>query len=79
MLEPLALDEYVPLVEAALAEDIGDGDVTTSALVPEGAVATAVMFAREPLVMAGVELAMAVFQQVDQRIEFGIEVRAFAS
>ena len=74
MLEPLALDEYVPLVEAALAEDIGDGDVTTSALVPEGAVATAVMFAREPLVMAGVELAMAVFQQVDQRIEFGIEV-----
>ncbi len=74
MLEPLALDEYVPLVEAALAEDIGDGDVTTSALVPEGAVATAVMFAREPLVMAGVELAMAVFQQVDQRIEFGIEI-----
>ena len=74
MPEPLALDEYVPLVEAALAEDIGDGDVTTSALVPEGAVATAVMFAREPLVMAGVELAMAVFQQVDQRIEFGIEI-----
>ena len=74
MLEPLALDEYVPLVEAALAEDIGDGDATTLALVPEGAVATAVMFAREPLVMAGVELAMAVFQQVDQRIEFGIEI-----
>ena len=74
MPEPLSLDEYVPLVEAALAEDIGDGDVTTSALVPEGAVATAVMFAREPLVMAGVELAMAVFQQVDQRIEFGIEI-----
>ena len=74
MLEPLALDEYVPLVEAALAEDIGDGDVTTLALVPEGAVATGVMLAREPLVMAGVELAMAVFQQVDQRIEFGIEI-----
>ena len=74
MLEPLALDEYVPLVEAALAEDIGDGDATTLALVPEGAVATGVMLAREPLVMAGVELAMAVFQQVDQRIEFGIEI-----
>ena len=74
MPEPLALDEYVPLVEAALAEDIGDGDATTLALVPEGAVATGVMLAREPLVMAGVELAMAVFQQVDQRIEFGIEI-----
>ena len=74
MPEPFALDEYVPLVEAALAEDIGDGDATTLALVPEGAVATGVMLAREPLVMAGVELAMAVFQQVDQRIEFGIEI-----
>ena len=74
MPEPLALDEYVPLVEAALAEDIGDGDATTLALVPEGAVATGVMLAREPLVMAGVELAIAVFQQVDQRIEFGIEI-----
>ena len=74
MPEPLALDEYVPLVEAALAEDIGDGDATTLALVQEGAVATGVMLAREPLVMAGVELAMAVFQQVDQRIEFGIEI-----
>ena len=74
MLQPLILDEYDPLVEAALAEDIGDGDATTLALVPEGAVATGVMLAREPLVMAGVELAMAVFQQVDQRIEFGIEI-----
>ena len=74
MPEPFALDEYVPLVEAALAEDIGDGDATTLALVPEGAVATGVMLAREPLVMAGVELAIAVFQQVDQRIEFGIEI-----
>ena len=55
MPEPLALDEYVPLVEAALAEDIGDGDATTLALVPEGAVATGVMLAREPLVMHGNE------------------------
>ena len=53
MPEALALDDYLPLVRAALAEDIGSGDATTLALVPEDALSTAVMTAREPLVMAG--------------------------
>ncbi|MBT3912288.1 MAG: nicotinate-nucleotide diphosphorylase (carboxylating), partial [Verrucomicrobia bacterium] len=61
MLEALKPDDYLPLVKAALAEDIGSGDATTLALVPGDSVATAVMVAREPLVMAGVDLALAVF------------------
>ena len=72
--EPLAPNDYLPLVKAALAEDIGSGDVTPQALVPEDSFATAVMVAREPLVMAGVDLALAAFEQVDERVEFGIEV-----
>ena len=32
------------------------------------------MVAREPLVMAGADLALAAFQQVDERVEFGIEI-----
>ena len=75
MPEALAPDDYLPLVRAALAEDIGSGDATTLALVPEDALSTAVMTAREPLVMAGVDLALASFQEVDERIDFGIEVR----
>ena len=74
MPEPLAPNDYLPLVKAALAEDIGGGDATTLALVQEDSVATAVMVAREPLVMAGVDLALAAFAQVDERVEFGIEV-----
>ena len=58
-----------------MAEDIGSGDATTLALVPEDALSTAVMTAREPLVVAGVDLALASFQEVDERIDFGIEVR----
>ena len=46
MPEPLAPNDYLPLVKAALAEDIGSGDVTTQALVPEDSFATAVMVAR---------------------------------
>ena len=74
MPEPLAPNDYLPLVKAALAEDIGGGDATTLALVPEDAVATVAMVAREPLVMAGADLALAAFQQVDERVEFGIEI-----
>jgi len=74
MPEALAPDDYLPLVRAALAEDIGSGDVTTLALVPEDSLSTAVMIAREPMVMAGVDLALASFQEVDDRIDFGIEV-----
>ena len=74
MPEPLAPNDYLSLVKAALAEDIGGGDATTLALVPEDAVATAVMIAREPLVMAGADLALAVFQQLDERVEFGVEI-----
>jgi len=74
MSEALKPDDYLPLVQAALAEDIGGGDATTLALVPEDAVAIAAMVAREPLVMAGADLALAAFQQVDERVEFGIEI-----
>jgi len=51
-------------VRAALAEDIGSGDVTTLATVPESATARAVMQAREPLVVAGLAFAEAAFREV---------------
>jgi len=52
------------LVRAALAEDIGSGDATTLSIVPADAKATAIMVAREPLVVCGLPLAEAVFREV---------------
>ncbi|HUD84225.1 MAG TPA: nicotinate-nucleotide diphosphorylase (carboxylating), partial [Candidatus Saccharimonadales bacterium] len=57
------------LVRAALREDIGDGDVTTLATVPAELIASAVMVAREPLVVCGLEMAEAVFHEVSSEIE----------
>ena len=48
----LSAAEIRRAVQAALAEDIGSGDATTLATVPETATARAVMRAREPLVGA---------------------------
>jgi len=60
----LSAAEIRQAVQAALAEDIGDGDATTLATVPETATARAVMRAREPLIVAGLDFAEAAFRGV---------------
>jgi len=50
-------------VRAALAEDLGTGDVTTLATVPANATSVALMNAREPLTVAGLAFAEEAFRQ----------------
>jgi nicotinate-nucleotide pyrophosphorylase (carboxylating) len=57
------------LIRAALAEDIGPGDVTATYFVPETLVSKAQIVAREPGVMAGMEIAQRVFELVDARLQ----------
>jgi len=61
---PLAADE---LVEAALAEDVGDGDRTTAWTVPDGAVGSARIVARADGLLAGRGPAARVFELLDPR------------
>jgi nicotinate-nucleotide pyrophosphorylase (carboxylating) len=56
-------------VQAALAEDIGSGDVTTLATVPEDTQLTVAMRAREVLVVAGLPLAEAAFRQLSSAVQ----------
>ena len=65
----LSAAEIRASVRAALAEDIGGGDATTLATVPANATAKAVMRAREPLVVAGLEFAEAAFSQLSPKIK----------
>ena len=57
-------------MRAALAEDVGSGDATTLATVPENMPARAAMVAREPLVMAGLALAEAAFTAGSPKVAF---------
>jgi nicotinate-nucleotide pyrophosphorylase (carboxylating) len=58
------------LVERALAEDIGEGDLTTRAVVPDGARALAVIRQKEPGVIAGMGVMREVFLHVDPELEY---------
>jgi nicotinate-nucleotide pyrophosphorylase (carboxylating) len=57
-------------VKNALAEDIGSGDITTSLTVPAHARTDAVIVSRSDGVLAGIDVARAVFAAVDGRIVF---------
>jgi len=52
-----------PIVRLALEEDIGPGDITTEACVPEGQMARGRFLAREPLVIAGLGLLEELYDQ----------------
>ena len=52
------------LIEAALAEDIGAGDITSSAVIPADVQFHGVMAAREKMVVAGLPLVAEVFRRV---------------
>ena len=74
MSEALDKDVYLPLVRSALAEDVGSGDVTTMSLIAQGSFASGVIVAKEPLVVAGVDLAIASFRELEKSIDFSVEV-----
>jgi len=63
--EPLDPGLYREIVRRALAEDLGWGDVTTEATVPSTQQARGVLLAKSPCVIAGVEVALEAFRQLD--------------
>lgn len=69
-MEGLSREEIRKAVQLALTEDIGPGDATTLATVGEHAQAAAFMSAREPIVVAGLEFAIAAFQALSPDIDY---------
>jgi nicotinate-nucleotide pyrophosphorylase (carboxylating) len=68
--------EYITgLIERALAEDIGGGDVTVAATIPMSATATARIIAKQDLVCAGLPVAERVFCRLDPHISLQLHAR----
>ena len=59
----------IPDTSAWLAEDVGSGDVTTTALIDEDQTCKAVVLAKEPGVVCGLEAAAAVFAELGVTFE----------
>jgi nicotinate-nucleotide pyrophosphorylase (carboxylating) len=64
-----------PLVRAALLEDLGQaGDITTNAIVPPAACTEAAFVAREPGIIAGLDLLRLSFELIDPAIEIDVKM-----
>jgi nicotinate-nucleotide pyrophosphorylase (carboxylating) len=59
---------YRDIVRRALEEDLGSGDVTTASTVPAAARAQAVFLTKADCVLAGMDVAIETFRQVDPSI-----------
>ncbi len=67
MLKILAID---PIVKAALKEDVGSKDLTTSAVIPKNLIIKADVAFKQKGVLCGIEIAERVFRLVDENLRF---------
>lgn len=63
-------DTTAILIKLALDEDIGDGDITAEAIIPARTRAHARIVAKEPLALAGIDVAKQVFTAIDDKISW---------
>jgi nicotinate-nucleotide pyrophosphorylase (carboxylating) len=66
----VAVDTVERLAYAALAEDVGEGDVTTEATIDADASGEAELVLKEPGVVCGLDVAAAVFHALDAELRF---------
>ena len=64
-----AIDEWSVLLDLALAEDIGSGDLTSALVVDADRVGRARIEAREQMIVCGLPIVREVFARVDDRLE----------
>src|SRR5512136_928881 len=64
-----SLDQLTPIVQRALDEDLGDGDVTTLCTIPEDATLEGRFIAKANGILAGMEVARLTFALIDERVQ----------
>jgi len=62
------------IIESALLEDIGDGDHSSLACVPESATGKATLFVKDDGILAGVDLAVRIFRKYDPSLEVDVRI-----
>jgi nicotinate-nucleotide pyrophosphorylase (carboxylating) len=67
---PLPVDVYRDLVARALAEDVGEGDITSALTIDADQHARGVVLAKSELTVAGLDVAAETFRQCDGSVTF---------
>ena len=73
--DPLAPEHLDPLIQAALAEDVGEGDLTSDAILPPEMTCRGKIVCKQDGVIAGLPVAERVFKLVDERLQFDAKTK----
>jgi nicotinate-nucleotide pyrophosphorylase (carboxylating) len=71
----LSIDYVDKIVEIALAEDVGKGDITSEILIPADLQGRAYMLVKEKGIIAGTQVVERVFHQIDTNLEVVIQIK----
>jgi nicotinate-nucleotide pyrophosphorylase (carboxylating) len=63
------------LIDIALSDDVGEGDITTDNIIPEGTKRKAIMVAKADGVIAGLPIAEMVFKKLDPDLKWNVLVQ----
>jgi nicotinate-nucleotide pyrophosphorylase (carboxylating) len=72
---PELLEHIKSIVQRALDEDLGDGDVTTLCTIPADATLTGRFIAKAEGIIAGLEVARLTFALIDERVQADFSIR----
>lgn len=72
---PPARDQLQPIIQRALDEDLGDGDVTTLCTIPAEATMRGDFIAKADGSIAGLEVARLTFALIDERVQVAFSIR----
>ncbi|NND77966.1 MAG: carboxylating nicotinate-nucleotide diphosphorylase [Flavobacteriales bacterium] len=67
----MTVDEFI---QAAIKEDIGDGDHTSLSTIPADAKGKARLLVKQEGILAGVDIALKVFEHVDPELEIDVQI-----
>lgn len=67
-------EEIEHLIERAIQEDVGEGDFTTQACIPESSNATGRIILKQAGIVAGLPFLSVLFKKIDPRIEVALSV-----
>lgn len=71
----MQIDYLDDFIENALREDVGDGDHTSRACIPAGAMGKAQLLVKEPGIIAGVDIALKIFKKTDPDVNVDILIK----
>ncbi len=74
-MKKLNIDQVRPLIQMAIGEDLGRGDVTTELLFPENSTAQATIVSREEIVVCGMPVLDEILRQYDLRLKMTPHVK----